>query len=95
MSGNQFLEKMQENQKIKKFFFWKNSLKLDRFMIGWIMVTLMTQWLVIFFEAKEVCAELINKGDLTDTGSTLFNLFFKKILSKKMEFEKMNFELTL
>ena len=37
-------------------------------MIGWVMVTLITQWFVIFFEAKEVCAELINKGSLTDTG---------------------------
>ena len=43
--------------------FWK--LFYFRFMIGWIMVTLITQWFVIFFESKEVCAELINKGSLT------------------------------
>ena len=37
-----------------------------RFMIGWIMITLVTQWFVIFFESKEVCAKLLNKNDLSD-----------------------------
>ena len=32
------------------------------------MVTLITQWFVIFFEAKEVCAELINRGELNGIG---------------------------
>ena len=35
-------------------------------MIGWIMITLVTQWFVIFFESKEVCAKLLNKNDLSD-----------------------------
>ena len=35
-------------------------------MIGWIMVTLVTQWFVIFFEAKEVCADFLLQGDLSD-----------------------------
>ena len=34
-------------------------------MIGFIMVTLVTQWFVIFFEAKEVCADLLNRDGLT------------------------------
>ena len=37
-----------------------------RLMIGWIMVTLVTQWFVIFFEAKEVCADFLLQGDLSD-----------------------------
>ena len=35
-------------------------------MIGWIMITLVTQWFVIFFESKEVCSELLNQKDMTD-----------------------------
>ena len=30
------------------------------------MITLVTQWFVIFFESKEVCAKLLNKNDLSD-----------------------------
>ena len=30
------------------------------------MITLVTQWFVIFFESKEVCAELLNQKDMTD-----------------------------
>lgn len=45
---------------------WLIMIDFFRFMIGWIMITLVTQWFVIFFESKEVCAKLLNKNDLSD-----------------------------
>ena len=52
-------------------------------MIGWIMVTLVTQWFVIFFEAKEVCADFLVQGDLTDEQFKTRQRWVKTLEGKK------------
>ena len=49
-------------------------------MIGWIMITLVTQWFVIFFEAKEVCAELINQGELTGLSRIIITIYYTTLV---------------